>query len=222
MDVGAVWLVARSTVDVVNRYLTVAAGTVGVCLALLVAAPAAHADSVDDAVNQLRSASVYVAPGVTEPHIDVDAVTQAIGSRPIKIAVLPEDEFGSLSKAFSASERIGSTLAPNSPMTVGVVAGRHFNAASSQYCAGAASAVAKDAVESDPDLAKTNDVTRMLQSFVTAFRIFHGNNLRMITQFVYDLNWYTHVRGCRNIIYDQGCFDGISQLQKIIFHLGSR
>jgi hypothetical protein len=170
VDVGAVGLVARSTVDVVNRYLTVAAGTVGACLALLVAAPAAHADSVDDAVNQLRSASVYVAPGVTEPRIDVDAVTQAIGSRPIKIAVLPEDEFGSLSKAFSASERIGSTLAPNSPMTVGVVAGRHFNAASSQYCAGAASAVAKDAVESDPDLAKTNDVTRMLQSFVTGLQ----------------------------------------------------
>ena len=43
-----------------NRYLTVAAGTVGACLALLVAAPAAHADSVDDAVNQLRSASVNV------------------------------------------------------------------------------------------------------------------------------------------------------------------
>lgn len=154
-----------------NRYLTVAAGTVGACLALLVAAPAAHADSVDDAVNQLRSASVYVAPGVTEPKIDVDAVTQAIGSRPIKIAVLPADEFGSLSKAFSASEQIGSTLAPDSPLTVGVVAGRNFNASSSQYCAGAASSVALDSVEATKGhLQQTNDVTSTIQSFVTGLQ----------------------------------------------------
>ena len=171
MDVGAVGLVARSTVDVVNRYLTVAAGTVGACLALLVAAPAAHADAVDDAVNQLRSASVYVAPGVTEPAIDADAVTQAIGSRPIKIAVLPEDEFGSTSKAFDASQQIGQALAPDSPLTVGVVAGRHFNAASSQYCEGVASAVAGDAIAANQkQLQQTNDVTQMLQSFVTGLQ----------------------------------------------------
>jgi len=170
VDVGPIRSVARSTVDDVNRFRTVAAGTVAACLALLVAAPAAHADAVDDAVNGLRSAQVYVAPGVTEPEIDVAAVTEAIGSKPIKIAVLPEDEFGSTSKAFSASESIGQALAPDSPLTVGVVAGRNFNASSSQFCAGAASAVAKDAVASDPDLATTNDVTRMLQSFVTGLQ----------------------------------------------------
>jgi hypothetical protein len=170
VDVGPIRSVARSTVDDVNRFRTVAAGTVAACLALLVAAPAAHADAVDDAVNGLRSAQVYVAPSVTEPSIDVAAVTEAIGSKPIKIAVLPEDEFGSTSKAFSASESIGQALAPDSPLTVGVVAGRHFNASSSQFCAGAASAVAKDAVASDPDLATTNDVTRMLQSFVTGLQ----------------------------------------------------
>jgi hypothetical protein len=170
VDVGPIRSVARSTVGDVNRFRTVAAGTVAACLALLVAAPAAHADAVDDAVNGLRSAQVYVAPGVTEPEIDVTAVTEAIGSKPIKIAVLPEDEFGSTSKAFSASESIGRALAPDSPLTVGVVAGRNFNASSSQFCAGAASAVAKDAVASDPDLATTNDVTRMLQSFVTGLQ----------------------------------------------------
>jgi hypothetical protein len=155
----------------VNRFLTVAAGTAGACLALLVAAPAAHADTVDDAVNQLRSAPVYVAPGVTEPKIDVDAVTQAIGGRPIKIAVLPADEFGSTSKAFSASEQIGRALAPDSPMTVGVVAGRNFNASSSQYCAGAASAVAGDAVAANQQqLQQTNDVTTTIQSFVTGLQ----------------------------------------------------
>ena len=154
-----------------NRYLTVAAGTVGACLALLVAAPAAHADSVDDAVNQLRSASVYVAPGVTEPNVDVDAVTRAIGSRPIKIAVLPDDDYGSLPKAFSAAEQIGKALAPDSPLTVGVVAGTKFNAASSQYCAGAASVVARDSVEANREqLEQTNDVTRTIESFVTGLQ----------------------------------------------------
>ena len=154
-----------------NRFVTLAAGTVGACLALLVAAPAAHADAIDDAANQLRSASVYVAPGVTEPKIDVDAVTQAIGSRPIKIAVLPADEFGSTSKAFSASEEIGGTLAPDSPLTVGVVAGKNFNASSSQYCAGAASAVARDSVDANKtQLQQTNDVTSTIQSFVTGLQ----------------------------------------------------
>jgi hypothetical protein len=156
----------------VNRFLTVAAGTAGACLALLVAAPAAHADAVDDAVNGLRSAPVYVAPGVTEPEMDVDAVTQAIGSQPIKIAVLPADEFGSTSKAFSASEQIGRTLAPDSPLTVGVVAGNNFNASSSQYCAGAASAVARDSVDANKtQLQQTpSDVTSTIQSFVTGLQ----------------------------------------------------
>jgi hypothetical protein len=155
----------------VNRFLTVAAGTAGACLALLAAAPAAHADAVDDAVNQLRSAPVYVAPGVTEPKIKVDAVTQAIGSRPIKIAVLPAADYGSTSKAFSASERIGQALAPDSPMTVGVVAGNNFNASSSQFCAGTASAVALDSVEANKShLQQTNDVTSTIQSFVTGLQ----------------------------------------------------
>jgi hypothetical protein len=155
----------------VNRFLAVAAGTAGACLALLVAAPAAHADAVDDAVNALRSAPVYVAPGVTEPRIDVAAVTRAIGSQPIKIAVLPAGDFDSLPKAFSASAQIGQALAPNSPMTVGVVAGNNFNASSSKYCAGAASTVARDAVEANVDhLRQTNDVTSTIQSFVTGLQ----------------------------------------------------
>jgi hypothetical protein len=155
----------------VNRFLSVAAGMAGACLALLVAAPAAHADAADDAVNGLRSASVYVAPGVTEPKINVDDVTRAIGSRPIKIAVLSDDDYGSRPKAFSASEKIGEALAPDSPLTVGVVAGNNFNASSSQYCAGSASAVAQDAVETNrTELQQTNDVTHMLESFVTGLQ----------------------------------------------------
>jgi hypothetical protein len=160
-----------ATVGGVNRFVTLAAATAGACLALLVAAPAAHADAVDSAVSGLRSAPVYVAPGVTEPRIDVNAVTQAIGSKPIKIAVLPAADYGSASKAFGAAQQIGKALAPDSPLTVGVVAGNNFNAASSQYCAGAASAVAGDAVEANSThLQQTNDVTTTIQSFVTGLQ----------------------------------------------------
>jgi LPXTG-motif cell wall-anchored protein len=171
VDVVFVLSGARATVGVVNRFLTVAAGALGASLALLLAAPAAHADAVDDAVDQLRSASVYVAPGVTAPKIDVDAVTTAIGSRPIKIAVLPADDYGSRPKAFEASERIGKALAPDSPLTVGVVAGSNFNASSSQYCAGSASAVAADSVETHrTELQQSNDVTTTIESFVTGLQ----------------------------------------------------
>jgi hypothetical protein len=171
VDVGFVLSGARATVARVNRVFAVAAGTLGTSLVLLLGAPAAHADGVDDAVKALQTASVYVAPGVTDPTIDVAAVTQAIGTRPIKIAVLDPADYGSTSKAFDASERIGEALAPSSPLTVGVVAGRSFNASSSQYCAGSASTVAKDSVDANrTQLQQNNDVTTTLQSFVTGLQ----------------------------------------------------
>ncbi|HEV7653640.1 MAG TPA: hypothetical protein VGP36_02735 [Mycobacteriales bacterium] len=154
-----------------SRILAVAAGIVGTSLVLLLGAPAAHADGVDDAVKGLQSASVYVAPGVTQPAIDTAAVIQAIGSQPIKIAVLNADDYGSQSKAFDASERIGKALAPNSPLTVGVIAGKFFNASSSTYCAGSASTVAKDAVDANKaELQSSNNVTTTVQAFVTGLQ----------------------------------------------------
>src|SRR5215207_6726329 len=132
----------------------------------MVGAPAAHADAVDDAVDALRSGSVYVAPGVTEPGIDQAAVASAIGTRPIKVAVLPADDYGSTSQTFDAAERIGRALAPDSPLTVGVVAGRSFNAASSALCSGAASTAAEASVNATRAvLQRDNDVTTTLRDF---------------------------------------------------------
>src|SRR5215203_937206 len=128
----------------------------------MVGAPAAHADAVDDAVQALRSGSVYEAPGVTEPEIDEAAVTSAIGTRPIKVAVLPADDYGSTSQTFDAAERIGRALAPDSPLTVGVVAGRSFNAASSALCSGAASTAAEASVNATR--ARSEEHTSELQS----------------------------------------------------------
>ena len=108
----------------VKRFLAVATGTVGACLALLAGAPAAHADAVDDAVAALRSAPVHVAPGVDSPTVDQAAARSAIGSRRIKIAVLPADDYGTSAKAYDAARQIGQALSPDQPLTVGVVAGR--------------------------------------------------------------------------------------------------
>ncbi|CAA9264276.1 MAG: hypothetical protein AVDCRST_MAG41-2559, partial [uncultured Corynebacteriales bacterium] len=149
-----------------TRFLALVVGTVGVLLSLLVSAPAAHADAVDDAVAALRTGSVYVDPGATEPGIDEAAVTAAIASRQVKIAVLPADDYGSTSQTFDAAERIGRALAPNSPLTVGVVAGRSFNAASSALCAGAASTAAEASVNATRTvLQRDNDVTATLRDF---------------------------------------------------------
>ncbi|HST65740.1 MAG TPA: hypothetical protein VLM05_11180 [Mycobacteriales bacterium] len=154
-----------------KRILAAAAGTLGSSLVMFLGAPAAHADGADDAISALQSASVYVAPGAKTPSIDEAEVQSAIGSKPIKIAVLPAADYGTPAKAFAAAEKIGKALAPTSPLTVGVVSGRAFNAASSAYCSGVASTVAGDAVEANKKvLQDTNDVTSTLQAFVTGLQ----------------------------------------------------
>jgi hypothetical protein len=151
----------------VKRCTVLVAGLVGSWLVLLAAAPAARADAVDDAIGALRSEAVYVAPGVTTPRIDEAAVRAAIGDRPIKVAVLPGEDYGSNPRAYDAALLIGRTLSPEAPLTVGVVAGRSFSAASSALCQGAASNAAKSAVDGNrAELQQRNDVTSTLRDFV--------------------------------------------------------
>lgn len=150
-----------STVVAVRRLLTVAAGSLGAGLALLVAAPAAHADEVDSAVAALGgSERVYVASGVTSPKIDVATVRSAIGDRAIRIAVLPDG-----GDPYAAAVEIGQRLGGS--VTVGVVAGRRFNAASNALCQGVASTTAKAATDAHlTELQRDNDVTSTLRDFV--------------------------------------------------------
>ena len=149
-----------------KRLIVLVAGIAGSWLILLAGAPAARADAVDDAISALRSEPVYVAPGVDSPGIDEAAVRAAIGSRPIKIAVLPDD-YGSNPEAYDAALTIGRTLSPDDPLTVGVVSGRSFSAASRALCVGAASNAAKSAVDANrADLQQRNDVTATLRDFV--------------------------------------------------------
>jgi hypothetical protein len=144
----------------VRRFLAVAVGALGAGVALLVAAPAAHADAVGDAVAALSASSpVYVAPGVSEPKVDADAVRSAIGSRSIRIAVLPADN-----NAYTTALQIGQRLGGR--VTVGVVAGHNFNAASNSLCQGVASTIAKAATDAHlSDLRTKDDVTSTLRDF---------------------------------------------------------
>ncbi|MFL6128201.1 MAG: hypothetical protein ACJ73E_03950 [Mycobacteriales bacterium] len=150
-----------------KRIAVLVAGLAGSWLVLLAGAPAALADPVQDAIGALRSEPVYLAPGVDSPHIDEAAVRAAIGTRPIKIAVLPGKDYGSNPRAYDAALQIGRTLSPDAPLTVGVVAGHSFSAASSALCQGAASNAAKSAVDAHlTELRQRNDVTSALRAFV--------------------------------------------------------
>jgi len=137
---------------------------------LLVGGPeATAADPVDDAVSALRSDHLYVAPDVPAK-VDQAAVERAIGDAPTYIAVLPE----SAGAPAALSLRIGQALGSG---TVGVVAGRNFEASSNVLCAGQVqlmvSRVKSDnraALEKAPD-----EVTKLLSDFavdvITAPRI---------------------------------------------------
>lgn len=131
-----------------------------VAWALLASGPVAAvaADPVDDAVSALRADHLYVAPGV-DTKIDQAAVRRALGDAPIYLAVLPE----SAGTPAALSRRIGEALGNG---TVGVVAGRNFEASSNQLCPGSVQTVV-GRVKSDnrDELSRTNDVTKLLSDF---------------------------------------------------------
>jgi hypothetical protein len=133
--------------------------------ALLFASPAA-ADPAGDAASALQSSNLYV--GDPQARLNQSAVRSALNSS-IKIAVLPSDA----GSAGALAAQIGRTLDPNGTkhITVGVVAGRTFDAASSKYERGYASAQAKKAVDANrAQLVQGGDhpeLTATLQDFAT-------------------------------------------------------
>jgi hypothetical protein len=154
----------------VKRLLQVLFGVAASALLAVgpVAAVAVAADPVDDAISALRSDHLYVAPGV-QSKIDQAAVRRALGDAPTYVAVLP----GSVGPPGPLSRRIGEALGSG---TVGVVAGKNFEASSNLLCAGSVQAVVSR-VKSDnrDELSRTNDVTKLLSDFaadvITAPRV---------------------------------------------------
>lgn len=133
------------------------AGLTAVLTLTLPVAPAA-ADAVDDAIDALRTDSVYVDPGADTP-IDADRVRDAIGDQPLLVAVLPDGS----GDTFGLATRIGVELRNN---TVAVVANREIRAGSDVVCAGFADEAAGDAVDANIDeLEADGDVTELLVDF---------------------------------------------------------
>lgn len=118
----------------------------------------AAAEPVDDAIDALRSDSLYVDPGASAP-IDEDRVRDAIGDLPLLVAILPDDS----GDAFDSATRIGLELDGN---TVAVLADNDLAAGSDIVCAGISDELAGDAVDANRDqLEADGDVTALLVDF---------------------------------------------------------
>ena len=151
------------------RRLGVMAGAAGAVAAALLStafllAPNASADPAGDAASALASSNLYV--GDPQANLNRSAVNSAL-SNTIKVAILPSNS----GSAGALAAQIGRTLDPNGTkhITVGVVVGRTFDAASSKYQAGYASQQAAKAVNANKAQLTLGgdhpDLTAMLQDF---------------------------------------------------------
>src|SRR5207302_11077833 len=89
------------------------------------------------------TASVYLDPG-SNRNLNVAAVRSAIGSAPIKIAVLPRIE--SVNQVAVLPRTLAGQLPGN---TIGVISGRYFYAGSEVVCKGAAGEAAAKAIKAN-------------------------------------------------------------------------
>jgi hypothetical protein len=141
---------------------------------LLLSAPVAAAGKagpVEQAVAALRTDSVYLDPA-SNRNLDIDAIREAIGTQPIKIAVLPRIE--SVSQVAVLPRTLATELPGN---TIGVISGRYFYAGSEVVCTGSAGQAAAKAIKSNEAALDANnsadspsDITKPLTDFVAAIK----------------------------------------------------
>jgi hypothetical protein len=131
-------------------------------------ASASAADPVVEAEARLRSANLYVDPGVTG-FVKVDQ-TKVVGSVPdgVKIAVLP----ASAGSPVQLAGQIGQAIDPVAKV-VGVFTADPghfaFGAGSSAYCNGYANAKAEAALAANRDqMRQTHDITELLRDFAVS------------------------------------------------------
>jgi hypothetical protein len=126
--------------------------------ALVVAAPAASADPVDDAISSLKSSSLYVASDAQGKVGDRGAVQNALGSS-VKVAVFPSSV-----SASSAGPRIQNSLSGR--VTLAIFSGTIGRANSSVYCRGFAQTQLEKAIADNRSQLRTdNDLTNTLVEF---------------------------------------------------------
>ena len=134
--------------------------------------PAAGAATpVDDAAAALRTDSVYLAREANR-NLDMDAVRRAIGTEPIKIAIIPKID--SVAEVAVLPRRLATQLPGN---TIAVISGRYFYAGSEVVCTGYAGRAASDAINANEAALDANntpdspsDITKPLTDFITAIR----------------------------------------------------
>jgi hypothetical protein len=134
-------------------------------LLVLVDRPAGAASYVDTAVAQLRSDPVYVDPTAElASQVDANAVRAKIrsSSSPVVVAVLPAAAAQEVGGIDQLPARIGSQLGGS--VTVAVVAGTLFRAASSALASGVASRTATEVF----NRSESKGVTAVLTDFVGA------------------------------------------------------
>ena len=95
---------------------------------LLLVAPAASADPVDEATGTLQGSSLYVAPGAEGRVDNRSAVQNAFGSS-VKAAIFPDSVNGP-----SAVNQLHAAISPQ--QTLAVFVGTRYQAKSGVYCQG--------------------------------------------------------------------------------------
>jgi hypothetical protein len=142
-----------------SRFRVVLGGIAAAFAALLVMAPAASADTVDDAINALKGSPLYVAAGAQGRVDNRTEVQNAFGSS-VKAAVLPSSVNGP-----DALNRLRAAVGPR--QTLVVFDGTQYAARSDVYCQGfAQTQIAKAYSDTRANLQTTNgDLTNTLVEF---------------------------------------------------------
>jgi hypothetical protein len=144
--------------------------------AVLVLAPAAGADVVDDAGSALQRQAVFVAPETTPlSQADVGRLQRQIAGsgQDIHIAILPDSAGDPVTVLRALNERIGGHG------VVGVVVGRHFRAGANRDAGFSVGDLAREAVQShrgDAPAALTDFVRRVHERADGEGRIGPGGN----------------------------------------------
>lgn len=130
-----------------------------------------HGGPVENAVAALRTDSVYLDPG-SGRNLDMAAVRAAIGTAPIKLAILPRIE--SVNQVAVLPRTLATSLPGN---TIGVISGRYFYAGSEVVCKGSAGEAAaktikanEAALDAENSADSPADLTKPLTDFITAIK----------------------------------------------------
>jgi hypothetical protein len=118
---------------------------------LVLGSTPAAAGPVEDAGAALRGDSVYLSPDAGR-NLDLDAVRSAIGTEPIKIAIIPTID--SVSEVATLPRRLAADLPGQ---TIAVISGRYFYAGSEVVCKGLAGRAAANAINANEAALDAND-----------------------------------------------------------------